>query len=358
MSKKSTFTTITPIPAGVSRETVMATLRNHVEMIDLNPLVIDRFQVKAPSFASPEEFHSVWYEIVDKISYLPGGLAKGDIHYHGCFHDLPEGLQTHVYAPLGLDLRSRWILGGNLPGEPAEAVELGLGIPKQGLYLREDVTMKCNVLMGGFVKKNIKNSHGQLVSRLMEKAKIVEVSASNASLVSAKRASTMSSQSPAMGAPSPALSHGTPTMGAPSPAFSQAGMDQRPYSMMSQSSSGSVPSVYQHPQQQAYPGQQAYGQQMHPGQQGYVPGVQGQLPPGAYEHQVPVPQPLFSQPPYGSQTSHGDPQQAMHQPAYPQQRVPQHGVAQPGAPHSHETQNHPVELSSEPEKPAAIELPG
>jgi len=154
----------------------MATLRNHVEMIDLNPLVVDRFTVKAPSFATPEEYHAVWYEIVDRRSYLPG------VHYNACFHDLSEGLQTHVYAPMGLDIRSRWTMGGNLPGEPAAPVELGLGIPRTGLYLREDVTMKCNIMMSSFVKKTLKKAHSSLVDRLVEKAKIVEVGRSNASL--------------------------------------------------------------------------------------------------------------------------------------------------------------------------------
>jgi hypothetical protein len=212
MSKKTVFTTITPIPTGVSRETVMSTLRNHVEMIDLNPLVINREPCKAPSFATPEEYHAIWYEITDRISYLPGGMAKGSVTYHGCFHDLAEGLQTHVYAPLGLDIRSRWVLGGNLPGEPVAPVELGLGIPKVGLYLREDVEMKCNIMMISFVKKNLKRSHSTLVDRLLEKAKIVEVDKSNASFVTQPgflphRQSTISSNpgTPAMSIASPSM---------------------------------------------------------------------------------------------------------------------------------------------------------
>jgi hypothetical protein len=159
----------------------MSTLRNHVEMIDLNPLVIKREQTKAPGFATPEEFHSVWYAITDRISYFPG--LKGQVTYHGVFHDLADGLQTHVYAPLGLDIRSRWLLAGNLPHEPAAPRELGLGIPRQGLYLREDVDMKCSVLMAGFVKKTLVKAHGSLVDRLVEKAKIRTVDVSNASLV-------------------------------------------------------------------------------------------------------------------------------------------------------------------------------
>ena len=38
MLKRSVFTTITPLPAGITRQIVIETLHNHMEMIDLNPL--------------------------------------------------------------------------------------------------------------------------------------------------------------------------------------------------------------------------------------------------------------------------------------------------------------------------------
>jgi hypothetical protein len=136
MSKRTVFTTITPLPAALTRETVLDALHDHVCMIDLNPLVIDRFPCDPPSWASAEEVHTTWYTLKDKVTYLPGGLASGEVSYHGCFHDLPNGLQTHVFAPLGLDIRGKWTLGGSLPGEPKEVAELGLNIPQQGLYLR------------------------------------------------------------------------------------------------------------------------------------------------------------------------------------------------------------------------------
>lgn len=164
----------------------MATLRNHVEMIDLNPLVIHREACPPPDNATEEEMSSSWYRITDKIAYLPGGIASSSVHYHGCFHDLPNGLQTHVHAPMGLELRSTWTLNGNLPGEPREPLELGaeaLGIPREGLYLREECIMKCNMMMVSFVKKAIKKSHGSLVEKLLAKAKLVDMDKSNASFV-------------------------------------------------------------------------------------------------------------------------------------------------------------------------------
>ena len=63
MSKTSVFTTVTPLPAGITRASVIETYHNHVEMIELNPLVVERVLCKAPSFASAEEFHATWYTI-------------------------------------------------------------------------------------------------------------------------------------------------------------------------------------------------------------------------------------------------------------------------------------------------------
>lgn len=182
MSKKSHFTTVTALPAGISRETVLETLHNHVEMIDLNPLVTERHPIKPPSEATAEEYHCQWYSVTDRVNYLPGGLYSGSVTFNACFHDLPDGLQSHIYAPLGLNMKGRWTLGGSLPGEPRHAVEIGLGVPKTGLWLREDVEMKVNVVMGGFVKKTTKKAHTTLVQRLVEKAHIVEAEAHNTGL--------------------------------------------------------------------------------------------------------------------------------------------------------------------------------
>ncbi|OLN88054.1 hypothetical protein CCHL11_00458 [Colletotrichum chlorophyti] len=174
MSKRTTFTTISPLPAGISREAVLEFLHNHIEMIDLNPLIKERHLIKPPAHAPPEEHACTWYSLTDEISYLPGGLATGDISYTCCFHNLPTGLQTHCYAPMGLDIRDKWTVAGSMPGEPIEPVELGIGAPLTGLYIREDVDMRCNVFTTSFVKKTLKKSHGLLVDRL--KSKIREAS--------------------------------------------------------------------------------------------------------------------------------------------------------------------------------------
>lgn len=182
MSKRTLFTTVTALPAGISRETVLETLHNHIEMIDLNPLVTERHPINPPPEATPEEYHAQWYSVTDKVNYLPGGLYSGAVTFNGCFHDLPDGLQTHIYAPMGLNMKGRWSLGGTLPGEPRQPVELGLGVPKTGLWLREDVDMKCNFVMTKFVKGTTKKAHTTLVQRLVEKAHLVEAHVHNSAL--------------------------------------------------------------------------------------------------------------------------------------------------------------------------------
>ncbi|KAK3307026.1 uncharacterized protein B0T15DRAFT_162023 [Chaetomium strumarium] len=175
MSKRTVFTTITPLPAGLTRQTVLDFLHDHEEMIDLNPLVKERHPISPPPHASADEQRCQWYSLTDKISYFPG--VAGDVTYTCAFNDLPTGLQTHCYAPAGLTIRDKWTVGGSLPGEQAQPVELGLRVPSTGLYLREDVDMRCNVVMTSFVKKTLKRSHAALVDRLKVKAQIASTSA-------------------------------------------------------------------------------------------------------------------------------------------------------------------------------------
>ncbi|TLD26976.1 hypothetical protein PspLS_04731 [Pyricularia sp. CBS 133598] len=170
MSKRTVYTEISPLPPNISRQVVLDFLHDHLGMIDLNPLVKERHPIPPPAGAAPEEKHLSWYSLTDKISYLPGGLATGDISYTAVFNDLPNGLQTHCWAPLGVEIRSRWTLNGTLPGEPPEKVELGIDAPSTGLYIREDVELRCNILMAGFIKKTTKKAHQTLVKQVAGKA--------------------------------------------------------------------------------------------------------------------------------------------------------------------------------------------
>ncbi|KAK2066975.1 hypothetical protein P8C59_000750 [Phyllachora maydis] len=169
MSKRTVFTTVTPLPAGISRAVVLDMLHNHEDMMDLNPLVKERHPIAPPQYAPPDEAQCAWYSLTDNISYLPGRLVTTDVTYTCAFHNMPDGLQTHCYAPAGLTIRDRWSVRGSLPGEPAS-----------GLYLREDVDMRCHIVMAALVKKTLRRSHAVLVERLATRAQSLELRAAAA----------------------------------------------------------------------------------------------------------------------------------------------------------------------------------
>jgi hypothetical protein len=80
---------------------------------------------------------------------------------------------------MGLDIKERWTVGGNAPGEPVQPAEIGIGAPVSGLYLREDVEIKCNFMMTKFVRKQLKDALATLVARLMVKSQIQEAVENN-----------------------------------------------------------------------------------------------------------------------------------------------------------------------------------
>jgi hypothetical protein len=190
LRKKTTYTNVTAIPSHIPRQLAVDLLHSHGEIIELNPLVTGFEPIKAPRDAPADEFYSTWYEIAEKIQYIPGvgKMGAGHIKFRGCFHDMPWGLQTHMYitAPANVDLRNKWQICGNQPGEPVQTPELGIGAPPEGLYLREDIEIKCNVTMVGFVKKETKAASKVLVDRLIKKAELLDSGALSAMMENGK----------------------------------------------------------------------------------------------------------------------------------------------------------------------------
>jgi hypothetical protein len=180
LRKKETFTTITPIPGFIPRQLAIDILHSHSEVITLNPLVIDHYPIAAPRHAAADEYYSTWYEIVERIQYLPGigKIGSGKLTFNGCFHDMPWGLQTHTHIPAGVEMRICYRVCGNQPGiEPPEHREIGLeelGVPKEGLYLREDIEIKCNFAMVSYIKSQLKAASKDMVARIIKKAELLD----------------------------------------------------------------------------------------------------------------------------------------------------------------------------------------
>jgi hypothetical protein len=76
MPKTAIFTTYTPLPSGITRKSVMDMYRDHLAMIDLNPLVVERFNCRTPSYAPTEEYYATWYTIKGTRSILVYGFHK------------------------------------------------------------------------------------------------------------------------------------------------------------------------------------------------------------------------------------------------------------------------------------------
>lgn len=70
MPKTANFTTITPLPTGVTRKSVVEMFQDHLAMIDLNPLVVERFRCRPPSYATTDEYYQTWYTIKGAIEQL------------------------------------------------------------------------------------------------------------------------------------------------------------------------------------------------------------------------------------------------------------------------------------------------
>ena len=176
MPRKVAYTQITPIPSHIPRQMGIDLLHSHGELIELNPLVLEYHQIKPPRDAPADEFFSIWYEITERIQIIPGTgkLGSGKINFRGVYHDMPWGLQTHVYPPGGIDLRVKYSIKGNQPGEPPEPRELGSAAPAEGLYLREDIEIKCNFTMVSFVKKGMKEASKVMIDRLIKKATLID----------------------------------------------------------------------------------------------------------------------------------------------------------------------------------------
>lgn len=173
---KTLYTTIDPIPSHIPRQLAIELLQSHGELITLNPLVLEYHPIKAPRDAPNDEFYSTWYEIQERVQFVPGigKMGSSKITFRGCFHDMPWGVQTHMYVPFGVDLRHKYQIKGNQPGEPPEAKELGSNAPSEGLYLRTDTQIKCNMTMLSFVKKELKAASKTMIDRMIKKAELID----------------------------------------------------------------------------------------------------------------------------------------------------------------------------------------
>ncbi|GAQ46176.1 similar to An18g02600 [Aspergillus niger] len=171
LRKKEVYTNTISLPSNIPRKLAIDILHNHGEIISLNPLVISHTPIKAPRNAPADEYYSTWYEITERVRYVPGTIS-----FKGCFHDEPWGLKTHTYAPMGVDLRKTYRIIESPINDPLPAftVTQSAGNKNGGLCLREDVEIECNITLISFVKSQLRAASKILVDRLIKKAELLD----------------------------------------------------------------------------------------------------------------------------------------------------------------------------------------
>ncbi|KAF3391646.1 hypothetical protein F1880_007920 [Penicillium rolfsii] len=166
MQTRTAFTNQTPLPPTVSEDAVVRTLHDHAAMIEQNPLVIHYERCAPPQDAPADEANGIWYELTDRIAYLPWGLLQGKVRYRGWFHDTPHGLQTHIYAPMGVHIRNHWTVQRR-----RRETYAGEADPPGELYLQEEIELWCPFGTTRFVRRTLSQAHRELVARLGESRK-------------------------------------------------------------------------------------------------------------------------------------------------------------------------------------------
>jgi len=309
MRKKVNYTTCTPIPSYIPRQLAVELLHSHGELITVNPLVTGFKPIKAPPNAPADEYYSSWYEIDQRIQFVPGvgKMGSGKIKFNGCFHDLPWGLQTHIYAAAGVETRNKYRIAGNQPGEPREPVEMGIGAPAEGLYLREDVEIKCNFTLAGFVKKEQQAASKVLIERMLKKAELLEEGALQAMFENGKmktlnpndRTSTLPGHMPP-GAPA-------------SPRPVSAMMSPQGYGHQSYGQQGYYDPHYHYNKPVSYiPGGSQFGGGVAYGQQGFYPSQGNNGPQQAFAMELPGDMPAQSPQPQGQDRKLSPPPTHLH----------------------------------------------
>ncbi|EPS31615.1 hypothetical protein PDE_06570 [Penicillium oxalicum 114-2] len=162
MQTRTNFTNQTLLPSSLSETAVIRILHDHAAMIEQNPLVIHYERCAPPADAPPEDARGIWYELTDRVAYLPCGLLHGTVKYRACFHDTPQGLRTHIFAPMGVHIRNNW----TVRRQSGEANDGRIHGDSDELYLHEDVELRCPLGMTTFIRRTLAQAHRELVLRL------------------------------------------------------------------------------------------------------------------------------------------------------------------------------------------------
>ncbi|MCJ1243450.1 hypothetical protein MMC30_000647 [Trapelia coarctata] len=135
-------------------------------MITLNPLVQSyallpspepTFKSSSPKNPNAQIIAQDWdaeYEVTDLVSYLPFHLWDSKVTFRAKFKATEEGMESLVNAPGGVVSDARWWV--------QEAVD-------GSLVLEETAEVSCHRALARTVKGQMRESHGVLAGRFLER---------------------------------------------------------------------------------------------------------------------------------------------------------------------------------------------
>ncbi|KAI1863600.1 hypothetical protein JX265_008817 [Neoarthrinium moseri] len=151
-----------PLPEGTASATVLQLLQNHDDLMDLGSLTKERHPINPPPEAPPEEHHGAWqwYSITEQFR-LPKDVGSGEFSSKVGFLDLPNGMISHVYSQLGIEVRDHWTI--------QSSQSKSSGGPT--LWVKVESDIKCKFILRSFVKRKVKQSRLGFVNQVLQKTR-------------------------------------------------------------------------------------------------------------------------------------------------------------------------------------------
>lgn len=158
-----TFKVSTPIPAGVTEETMMSVIQDYENMFKLQPLIVKSREVPVPDTEIDyEDPHfklgdpMKGYIITDRLQIIPGiDAAHTFIDYPALLQTSADGVRSLAHAAAGVVVKGFW------------HVERASG-SEDGLVLVEDTVAEAFVLLMPFVKNTMETAHRELSKKLVD----------------------------------------------------------------------------------------------------------------------------------------------------------------------------------------------
>ncbi len=168
MMRTTKYTIINPLLADVLCQLIIDMLHSHDKIIELNLLVLKHHFVKVLNDTFSDEYFLTWHEITEHLQYI------SKMTFKKVFHNMPWGLQTHIYVLTEINLKNKYQIKGSQLNKPQMLWELSNKSSVDELYLQENVKIMCNFIIISYVKKNVQKVLTVLIAQMLKKAKLLD----------------------------------------------------------------------------------------------------------------------------------------------------------------------------------------